>query len=71
MKKHLSLSMLFAVFGTALWFGYTKFISRSLDSDFSPAGITGVQHLGDGYLISDFYVNKYGGDSVGGNPPCK
>lgn len=64
MKKYLILAILSAVFGSAGWFGYRRFSSLSHD-EFVPVAITGVQHLGNGYLISRFYVNKYGGDSVG------
>jgi len=65
MKKYLILSILSAVFGTAIWFGYAKFSSISPNDELVPVALTGVQHLGPGYMISRFYVNKYGGDSVG------
>ncbi|QJD90292.1 DUF3304 domain-containing protein [Duganella dendranthematis] len=65
MKSYLTRVLLVTAAAIVLWFGYTEFLHHSRSTDFTPAGITGVQHLGNGYLISSFYVDKYGGDSVG------
>lgn len=65
MKIHLMRSVFASVFGAALWLGYAETSSPSRSDDFCPVSITGVQHLGRGYMISKFYVDQYGGDTVG------
>jgi len=76
MKKYLTHALVVAMIGIGIviWLWYSK-TSLSSGEDLVPTSIIGVQHLGYGYLISDFYVDKYGGGTIprtggGGSMVC-
>ncbi len=65
MKKYVLRSLLIFVTGATLYVGYAVYCYFFPEEELVPADIVGVQHLGGDHLISEFYVNKYGGTSVG------
>lgn len=65
-----------AVWSRRLWFvglavavllacTYTASRSRTTKTEYLPVAMSGVQHLGSKYSISEFYVNGYYGSNVG------
>lgn len=75
MKRYVFRFLLVLGAGAMLYAGYATYRSFSREDEFAPTGIVGVQHLGHGYHISEFYVNKYGGTNVareggGGKSTC-
>ncbi|MBV6325237.1 DUF3304 domain-containing protein [Duganella violaceipulchra] len=65
MKKYVRRSLLVLVTGVTLYVGYAAYRSSFPEEEVVPAVVVGVQHLGPDHLISEFYVNKYGGTGVG------
>lgn len=59
-KKH-AFFMLIIV--AVLTFAY--FLLRANEKKFMPVGLTGVQHIGENFNISEFYVDGYGGGNIG------
>lgn len=45
--------------------GCASFHAGAGEDNFTPVGLTGVQHIGRDFNISDFYVNGAGGGNVG------
>lgn len=45
--------------------GCASFQAGAGEDNFTPVGLTGVQHIGRDFNISDFYVNGAGGGNVG------
>lgn len=65
MKRYVVRLLVAVVAGAAVWLGYTRLPWWNNDDEFGAAGIVGVQHLGKDYPVAHFYINKYGGGSVG------
>lgn len=65
MKRHVFYSAIVVSILVVLLARYFKYSSSSREDELSATGIVGVQHLGNDYNISEFYVNKYGGTNVG------
>lgn len=63
-KIHLNFAIVLVFTGAIFWFGYSKFLSPSHSEETAAASIIGVHHFGEGYLISDFYIDKYGAGGV-------
>ena len=53
-----------SVFGLALM-GCADIHTAAQGDQFTPVGITGVQHIGRNFNVAEFYVDGYYGSNVG------
>src|SRR5476649_655410 len=65
MKKFVRRSLFVLATGVTPYVGHAAYRFFFPEEEVVPAVVVGVQHLGPDHLISEFYVNKYGGTGVG------